>query len=339
MVSATRARIVEFDASATSSGTLELQDTTAAATAPTGPYAFAVQGIAGGPLSIAGILNVSGATISTTGTIFDLNASGNTFAAQTITTGSVSSPDATGRMTFSLTPSNSGSIGAMNFVGYIVDASHIRLVEGADQLGGTTGGVALAQNTANLSVSDNSYVVGMSGFHTFLPFQAAGLLTTTQGGTVTGTISYNDLLNAQTRAAAITGGAYVADTTNLGRVTLTGVTDGVFTFNIQLYIDGNGNALAITLDTAQDVLEGAWATSRPPLLALRSPGLTLWMRPALTTARTSSNWTRLVQVHGRRNQQLLSGFADLNWLSSTTAAVPTPNLTVTGAFTAPSGSV
>ena len=237
-VSATRARIVEFDASATSSGTLELQDTTAAATAPTGPYAFAVQGIAGGQLSIAGILNVSGATISTTGTIFDLNASGNTFAAQTITTGSVASPDATGRMTFSLTPSNSGSIGAMNFVGYIVDASHIRLVEGADQLGGTTGGVALAQNTANLSVSDNSYVVGMSGFHTFLPFQAAGLLTTTSGGTVTGTITYNDLLNAQSPAVAISAGTYVADTTNLGRVTLTGVTDGVFTFNIQLYVDG-----------------------------------------------------------------------------------------------------
>ena len=254
LVTATRARIMEFDLFATSSGTLELQDSTAAVTTPTGGYAFALQGTAGSQAAIGGILSISGTSISTTGTVFDLNAGGVVSSNQAISAGSITAPDALGRLQISLTPANT-SIGALNLVGYIVDGGHIQLVEGADQLGGTTGGTALAQ-TGTLTVTGSSYVVGMTGVHTFVPFQAAAILTADASGNVLGTISYNDLVNAQSPAVTLTGGTYVADATNLGRVTMSGVTDGNFTFNIQLYIDGNGNALAITLDSAQDVLEG-----------------------------------------------------------------------------------
>ncbi len=330
LVTASRARLMEFDLFATSSGTLELQDTTAAAATPAGGYAFAVQGTAGSQAAIGGILNISGTTISTTGTVFDLNAGGVISSNQAISAGSITAPDTFGRLQISLTPANT-SIGALNLVGYIVDGGHIQLVEGADQLGGTTGGTALAQ-TGNLTITGSSYALGMTGVHTFVPFQAAAILTADASGNVLGTISYNDLVNAQSPAVTLTGGTYVADATNLGRVTMSGVTDGNFTFNIQLYIDGNGNAMAITLDSAQDVLEG------PGYLQTTGGTFTAGTYVLGATGADFSSSVELDSVGpvASDGTSAFSGFADLNWLGFTDVS---PDLAVSGTFDAPIADV
>ncbi len=241
------ARLVEFDAN-TSSGTLELQSSTAA---PAGNYAFGATGAAGFPDAIGGILSVSGTTISTTATVFDVNLGGTSSAAQSISAGSVTAPDATGRLQLSITPTNTVSIPSLAFAAYIVDANHIRIMGASGPLAGT----AYLQNPAGLVVAGQTYVVSTTGGDHNGALQLAGALTLASGSTgVTGTISYNDEVAVQP-AGTITGGTYVADATFLGRVTLMGITDGTNTFNLQLYVDGNGNALAISLDTT-DVMGG-----------------------------------------------------------------------------------
>ena len=99
----------------------------------------------------------------------------------------------------------------------------------------------------------NSYVVSLNGFDVNGGFQIAGALTLASGN-VTGSISYNDFVQ-QSTSVPITAGTFVADA--LGRITLTGVTDGnlLAPLNLQLYVDGNGNAMALTMDTT-DITEG-----------------------------------------------------------------------------------
>ena len=158
------ARLVEFDSFSTSSGKLELQDSTAAATAPAGNYIFGVQGVPGLAIAIAGIIDISGTSVSTTGTIFDINNGGTASLAQTISAGSVGAPDATGRLQLSITPSSTFPVFA--FAAYIVDASHIRLVQAASPLSG----IAYLQNSSGISVAGTSYVAGLNGFDGFWTF-------------------------------------------------------------------------------------------------------------------------------------------------------------------------
>jgi hypothetical protein len=323
MVSATRARLVEFDDFATSSGTLDLQDDTAAVTDLAGPYAFGVQGIG---LAIGGIANISGATVSTTGTVLDLNLGGTVYTNQTISVGSALSPDTFGRVQVSMTPSDSTNLPILNFVGYIVDASRIQLVAATAPVGG----IAYSQNVSNLTVS-GSYVASLNGFDGFGPIQAAGILTFGSSGALTGTLSYNDLVSLQSNGAVAVTGTYVADTTNLGRVTLTSVTDGTNTFNMQGYIDGNGNFITLTADTTE-VMEGYGSTQDTSGTFSGTYVL------AATGADGSINATELDAVGPITSDgtSAFSGFVDLNYLG---ASAPTPNVAVSGTFSTPAGGV
>lgn len=328
MVNASKAHIIEFDASATSSGTMELQDSTAAATAPAGGYAFAALGSSGVELAIGGIMNISGTTVSTTGTIFDLNQGGTINAGQTISSGTVSLVDGTGRFQISMIPTNSPTIPNIALAAYIVDATHIELVDANIPVGG----IAYAQNTANLGLASTAYAIGMTGAHTFLPFQVAGILTADSTANVGGTITYNDILNQQVSAAPITAGTYLADASDPGRYTLSGVTDGNFTFNINLYLDGNGHALAVSLDSGQDVLEGTGY--------LGSSTITVSGTYVMSaTGLDITNGFELDAVGAVTVPSSATTFAsatlgvDLNWLSSATAAVQS-QVSVSGAFTA-----
>jgi|HubBroStandDraft_1064217.scaffolds.fasta_scaffold00949_15 hypothetical protein len=271
-----KALITEFDLSATSSGTLDFQTSTAAPVAPVG-YAFGLNGLDsnGNFLSMGGVIDIDSAgTISGAGSIFDANDDMVDFQMETFATSTVMGPDGMGRLTFTLNPADTGDFpNPIILIGYIVDANHIRLVESFDGFQAVTGGTALGQgtNTGNFSsssVSGNSYVVGLSGLDNFYILQAAGLFTLNSDGTVSGFINYNDLsgLGPQT-PSPITAGTYTVDnkTSGLpdagtGRVTLTGVTDGVLTtpITLQFYLDGNGKVLAASMDTT-DVLGGSGA--------------------------------------------------------------------------------
>jgi hypothetical protein len=257
LFSTSRARIIGFDTNATSSGRVDLQTSTAA---PTAGYAFFTGGfdVNGNPVAIGGVLNIDGSgTISGSGSIFDANDDGTTFPGETFTASTFSGPDIFGRVLFTLNATDTTDFPQINLAGYIVDTSHIRLVEeepSASTFDGGLGGVAIGQgaNTGTFtSISGNSYVLGLGGFEpSFNILQTAGVLSVNTG-VVSGAINYNDLSGTGPQTpSTITGGTSAVDLT--GRVTLSGVTDGIATFNIQLYLTGSGpeaEVTAITMDT------------------------------------------------------------------------------------------
>ncbi len=262
--SSSSARIIEFDSSTTSSGGIARQTS---ASSPTAGYAFVISGLDAHaiPLAIGGVLNIDGSgTISGNGSVFDLNDSffegGQVLQKQSFAASTVSAPDSFGRIVFSLAPSAASGVFGIDLAGYVVDATHIRLVETSDSFSGTLAGMALGQgaNTGNFStIAGNSYVAALTGFESIGAFQAAGVFSAGAGGTVSGAMNYNDLTGiAPQTPSAITGGTYTVDST--GRVTMTAVTDGIETFNLQFYLTGNAQesaATAITLD-ANDTLGG-----------------------------------------------------------------------------------
>ena len=99
-VNANHALIVQFDGSATSSGSLDLQ--TGATTAPSGGYAFALSGVDTGynPEVSGGVFTITGTTLSGD---FDINDNG-TVGAGNALNGTLSAPDSYGRGTITGIP-------------------------------------------------------------------------------------------------------------------------------------------------------------------------------------------------------------------------------------------
>ena len=292
-VSASRALLIENDGWATASGELALQS--ASLSAPSGGYAFVdsgwtpVIGVADtvAPIAIGGVINVDGAgTISGTGSVFDLNNTGGAAAgnnlllfAQTLGASTVTGPDSFGLVTFTLNPTNS-SVPQIVLDGYMIDNSHIQLIETADGYS-FTAGRALGQGSNTGAFNDNyiyeyAFVFGLQGYDSNGVNQAAGILAFNPDESVSGDMTSNDLVNATLQ----TGGKLVAESTPVcagglattpcysmdlpgvgidggsGRITVSNVGDNAtFTYNLQVYLDGNGSALAISMDE-NDVLAG-----------------------------------------------------------------------------------
>lgn len=262
VVSNARVLIEEYDTFATATGSLDAQTSTAA---PAGGYAFNLGGLDGTSnpsyLVIGGILNISGAAIAVGNSVLDYNDGGNVAQKQSFASGTVSAPDAFGRVVFTLTPSTSSGLPSFAIAGYSVSTGQIQLVETNDTLGGDFGGTALGQgsNTGmfnQASVAGNSYAFGANGQDNTTNgsnlVQIAGGLGLNANNTVSGAIALNDL-NFYF-GSTITSGSYTVDPT--GRVTVTAtVTSGSLsnnpTFTFQLYLDGNGNALELGVDNLQ----------------------------------------------------------------------------------------
>ncbi|MGB8013007.1 MAG: hypothetical protein WCF68_15445 [Terriglobales bacterium] len=260
-VTSSKLTVAEYDSWAASSGSLDLQNSQIGS--PANGYAFYVGGVDVNfnPVAIGGIINVDGSgTISGSGSVFDANDQGNTFVDETLASNesTVTGPDGFGRVTFTLFPTDTADFGdTIALAGYMVDGNHIRLVETGDNYGGSTGGTAFGQgsNTGNFSsISGNSYVAGLIGDDPNGVFQATGLLNESSGA-FSGYVNFNDLTGPaiQVPDAVSEETTYTLDST--GRVSIPGMTDGTITFNLQVYLDGNGHGVAISLDN-NDVLAG-----------------------------------------------------------------------------------
>jgi hypothetical protein len=255
--------ISEFDTFATATASIDQQTSTAA---PAGGYAFNVGGLDGAAqpsnLVIGGILSISGASITAGNSAFDYNDGGMIGQAQSFASGSVSAPDAFGRIVFTLTPGASTGLPSFAVAGYTVGTNQIQLVETNDTLSGDLGGTALGQgsNTGQFnmaSVAGNSYAFGANGQDNTSAggsniVQMAGGFGLNANGTVSGDLALNDLYFSF--GSQITGGTYRIDPT--GRVTLTATISSNQisnnpTFTFQLYLDGNGNALELGVDSLQ----------------------------------------------------------------------------------------
>ncbi len=263
MVSSSKALLVEFDSFAAVIGTMELQN---GSPAPSGGYAFSVGGMDnnGSPVVMGGVLNVDSAGgISGNGSVFDLNDGGShstdeSFAASTVTT-----PDTWGRCEFALVPSTASGVKAINFIGYIVGSQEVRLIETADNFLGGMVGTALSQgsNTGNFSsssVSGSSYI--FDAVIPTRPLAVAGLVAIGSNGSASGTLNLNDPAEQSPQSGNTYTGTYTVDST--GRATFSGLSDGnatpSFSYNVEVYFTGNGDALMISMDASDELIGEAF---------------------------------------------------------------------------------
>jgi hypothetical protein len=254
LVSATHILISQFDGFAAATGTLDLQTGTAA---PAGGYAFNLSGLddSAEPLFIGGILNFTGTSVAVANSVFDFSDNGEVGQAQLFASGTVSAPDTFGRITISLTPSSTIVIPQFGLSGYIVGPNRIQLVEDVqDTLDGVLGGTALGQgaNTGNFTqagVGGSTYVFAAVGADATGVADLAGGFILNADGTVAGNLAVNDLNTI--KGVAITGGNWTIGPG--GRATLSNITPQILgaPLAFQLYLDGNGNALELGVDTSQ----------------------------------------------------------------------------------------
>ena len=242
------------------SGTMALQSSTVA---PTGGYAFLLSGTdvpKAAPVAFGGILNIDSATgISGNGSVVDEILEKKLNATALGISGSLTAPDSLGSFTLNL----NAPFGSLNkvlpltFTGYIVDATHINLIETDTATGnaspfGRTAGFAIGQGTATGTFTTNAslsgtYVFGVPGtdlsefngafgfISTPATLTTAGLFTADGAGNLNNGYSDTFLaLNTVQGTALVpqTGaqisapftGTYSVDSTGTGRASSTAIT-------------------------------------------------------------------------------------------------------------------
>ncbi len=343
LVTSSSARIAEFDAAAAGTGSLDPQSSVAQ---PAGGYAFFAAGVNTKtlPLAMGGIINIDNlngttGTISGAGSVFDLNNAPTLglFAAQAFSASAVSTPDSFGRVLFTLNPSNA-SIGQIQLVGYVADSTTIQLVEARDALLGTMGGTALSQGSnagmfSGTSLSGSAYVAGAQGQETVGGhykaggplLNLAGAIAFNAGSSIGGTVSFNDLSTSAVPTGNIVAGTYAVDTNpGTGRVTISGLT-ATYTANnttttygpvtLQLYLDGNGNAFVVSMDS-NDVTAGVAFQQTASASVSGSYAVTANGTTVIST--TTYPWSAVGVVSA--SSGTATGFTDLNVLSNPEAS-------------------
>jgi hypothetical protein len=239
VVSSTRALVARFDTNSSASGTFEKQDSSAfSAPAINGQYAFTLSGIgaSGNTYQTAGLFVADGAGNLTGGTQ-DFNSNGTVVTSQAITGSySVSSPN--GRGTFSLT----SSLGTMNFAFYVVDATHLKVVE-TDGVPLLSGDVYKQTGSFANSTISGPYAFTVGGGLS-APLVAGGVFTADGNGAIaSGIEDLNE--GGSILANQATTGTYAMSSNGRGTLTLT---NSAGTFNFAIY-PSSGGLLMMGLDS------------------------------------------------------------------------------------------
>jgi hypothetical protein len=325
LVSSTHAQIDEFDNFAAAQGILDLQTSTSA---PSGGFAFNLGGIDGSanpnPLFIGGVITISATSINVASSVFDYYDGGALHQDVSFASGTLTVPDALGRLTMNLDPSQGSGGVPFTVIGYIVSTNQIQLIESPnDTLGGTLGGTALGQGANSgtftaAGVGGRTYVFTahgedvVNGMATF-----AGTFALNSGGTVSGNLAYNDI--ASTQNLAVGGGNWAVD--SVGRVALTNISVtgsniGTGPFSFQFYLDGNGNALELGTDTVQGSAGPAYQQTSTQQIAA---GKYVIGAEGFAATQGKPTWAAVgpVMLDGSLNW---SGFTDYNVFGGTPAA-------------------
>jgi hypothetical protein len=272
-LSGSQAFIAQSDFTATATGTMDLQTSVVA---PSGGYAFAVSGIDVAnqiPTAFGGVFNVSSPNkIASTGSLSDQNLAG-VVTQNSHLSGTVSNPDPFGAVTIDL--KIGFAFGApVEFIGYMVDATHMKLVESDNSSGtgfGSTGGLAIGQGaaTGNFSAKSlsGSYVFEVLGedLSVFVPatLTSLGVLTADGAGHLksgfTDTFLLGNCVQANCLNTGIPGaqasasftGTYTVLASKTGKVQFTRTfspsPQPPFHEGLLFYLTGNGNP-ALILD-------------------------------------------------------------------------------------------
>jgi hypothetical protein len=220
-VNNSHALIIQFDGTATSSGSM---DTQTLPSTLSGGYAFALSGVNPGynPVVVGGVFSISGATLQNG--LFDINVenedddkpaelapSGNAF------TGTVSAPDSFGRGTISGT--SLGGIKGITLNYYIVGPEAIRIIDVDAK--DTSCGSAYGQGSGTFgNTSLGSSVFGVEGDPWGFNYAAAGQFIVPASGTFQG-VDDNDEQGEISSASPISG-TYSIASNGYGRLSILG---------------------------------------------------------------------------------------------------------------------
>jgi hypothetical protein len=292
VISTADAMVAEIDPGNAASGTLELQDTSAATTMLNGAYAFVTNGSDSGsasgpgggipvPTALGGVFNIdnvpSTGSISGEGSLADQDYYNAESSARKLLTcvppagltGSVSQPTSLGIVTITLTGATCfGQTlpASIQFTGYIVDTTHIRLIE-SDDINGAggflTAGIAVNQGSAAGTFTAQSltgpYVYGVLGYdiNAAVPssFTSAGVINADGTSKITG---INDTFypgdSIAYTANALTG-KYSVDANGIGRADLVPRFAGASPqpqVSLLAYLTGNGTPPLILWAEGED---------------------------------------------------------------------------------------
>lgn len=332
---------IQLTSNESSAGSMDLQTSV---TAPAHGYAFVVSGtgfvvsnnfIAQVPTGTGGVLNIdSPNTISGAGSIADQDLGGSVTYSAAIS-GTVSNPDSFGAVKFNLTAGFSST--PLQFTGYVVDATHIQLIEtdvdATDGTGASTGGIAVGQGTATGTFTNNTALAGPFVF-SILGQDPSGLATSLASAGVfiangKGYLEhgFNDEFGLSTQISDGFHGRYTVDSTGTGRVDsfINYFTNGPgpeFIF----YLTGNGNPpLVLDADVNYGCVGGGMAYPASPQISFTGKyGMSFTQNNGLEDDATGP-----VTVDG--TAQTLSGTVDTNYVFA-----PAWDTPLTGTFQ-PSG--
>ena len=229
IVSSTHLLITRFETVATASGSADAQTSSAfSASALAGTMVF----------DLAGIDAVSTQNNFATVGSFTTDASGAVTSGVQDTTTTLGTPlnISTGSLTVGGTGRGTATVGSLNFVFYVVDANHLKIV--ANTGSSLLGGEAFRQTgpITNASFS-GPFAFTVAGTDTSrFPLAFGGTITSNgSGGLTAGTQDFNDAGNLNI-GVAMTSGSYSLPG---GRGTLT-ITNSLSTFNFAIYPTTNG---------------------------------------------------------------------------------------------------
>jgi hypothetical protein len=244
LMSNQHALVIRFDQNAVASGTIDQQDVNALTNSNSvilGPYVFGVNGedLSQKTMGVAGKFIASGTTpgmISAINSIFDVNDGGTVTTPTSAPTSTVSISGTygfdpkfpgTGRGTIMLTltthttTTNSNSNEQLQFAFYVVDSTHVRLVEIDHNalLAGDMFAAPLGNSFSTASLTAANYPFTSSGSTSAGAYAAGGVFKSDGGGNITG--GAFDSNNAGTAGAntTIAACAYTVDATT-GRIDL-----------------------------------------------------------------------------------------------------------------------
>jgi hypothetical protein len=216
-VNTNHALVVQFDGSATSSGSLDAQTLSSALS--DGNYAFTLSGVDPGylPIVFGGVFSISsgGTTLAGTYDVDDAGAAATPILG-TAFNGSITPPDAFGRGTIT----SSALAISLNY--YVVGPEAIRIIDVDVDTGDAAVGSVFGQGTgtfANASLGSSVFGVASNSFGNL--FATAGMFTTDPGdGTFSGFADDNEYDNGVIVAGVPISGTYAVASNGYGSLTI-----------------------------------------------------------------------------------------------------------------------
>jgi hypothetical protein len=250
IISPSKVLITEFDSSASGRGSMDLQT---AIHPLNGGYAFVVgsnyEPVLGGVFNVDN--NPETGDISGAGSVADYDSS--TVVSHGPLSGSVTAPDANGQVTITTNTSE----GNFTLTGFVVDDSHIKLID--TDVSGRNGGIAIAQGSYTGTYTGNSAFSGklvyglLGGYQTGSAGTAiAGSLTADGAGSLSGFMDLNHGTSIGT-SSTMTGN-YAVDGSGTGRISATTTLGTAIGPDFVLYLT-QPNLPALIMET--DVHSGA----------------------------------------------------------------------------------